>query len=438
VNALATPTAAARGLRWAPDAVARAASRTAGRIGALCGPGLVVAVAYVDPGNFATNTQAGAALGTRLVWVVVAAGLAAMLVQYLSAKLGAVTGRSLPELCRERYGVLPRWLLWAQAEVVTMATDLAEVLGGAIALQLLFGIPLPIGGGAVAAAGVALLALRPERRGRFDVAVAVLLVAVVACFAAQTVLVGGLAGTVRETVAGLRPSLAGDGALLLATGIIGATVMPHAVYLHSGLARREPVPTVGPSATHAAALPLTGPLRRHRRDIAVALGVAGLTNVAILVVAAQALRASPGEDADPIAQTFDALGAAAPAAGALFGLALLVAALAASGVGTLAGDVVLQGFWRRRIPLTVRRLVTLAPTLGVLALGVDPTWALVLSQVVLACGVPFALVPLLRLTADPAVMGHGVNRRVTTLAAAVVTLVVSGLDLVLVVRTVLG
>jgi manganese transport protein len=422
VNALATPTADSRGPRWAPDVVVRARARAAASIGRLCGPGLVVAVAYVDPGNFATNTQAGAALGTRLVWVVVAAGLAAMLVQYLSAKLGAVTGQSLPELCRQRYGFLPRCLLWAQAEVVTMVTDLAEVLGGAIALRLLFGVPLPAGGAAVAAAGVALLALRPERRGRFDVAIAALLVAVVACFVAQAVLVGDLPGTARDAAAGLRPSLAGDGALLLATGIIGATVMPHAVYLHSGLARRE----------HAV------PLRRHRRDIGLALTVAGVTNVAILVVTAQVLRGSTTSDADPIAQAFNGLGAATPAAGTLFGVALLVAALAASGVGTLAGDVVLQGFWRRSIPLTIRRLVTLAPTLGVLALGIDPAWALVLSQVVLACGVPFALVPLLRVTADRAVMGAGVNRRLTTVAAAGVTLVVSVLDLMLVGRTVFG
>jgi manganese transport protein len=386
-----------------------------------------VAVAYVDPGNFATNAQAGADLGTRLVWVVVAAGVAAMLVQYLSAKLGAVTGRSLPELCRERYRPASRVLLWAQAEVVTMATDVAEVLGGAIALRLLLGVPLPVGGAVVAAAGVALLALRPERRGRFDVVVATLLLGVVGCFLGQALLVGGLGATAADAATGLRPSLAGEGALLLATGIVGATVMPHAVYLHSGLARRES--GSGGSVRQR--------LQAHRRDIAVALTLAGVTNVAILVVAARAFVGHPPAG-DPIAGAFDALGAIAPAAGVLFGVALLVAALAASGVGTLAGDVVLQGFWRRRIPLTSRRLVTLAPTLGILALGVDPSWALVLSQVVLACGVPFALVPLLRLTTDRGVMGTAVNRRTTTAAAAAVALVVSGLDVVLVVRTFLG
>jgi manganese transport protein len=417
MNALATTYAPARGTtRW------RIAVRRATR---LCGPGLIVAVAYVDPGNFATNTQAGAALGTRLVWVVVAASVAAMLVQYLSAKLGAVTGRTLPELCRERYGLGTRWLLWAQAEVVTMATDLAEVLGGAVALHLLFGLPLPLGGAVVAAAGVALLALRPDRRGPFDVAVAALLIGVVGCFVAQAVLVGGLGATARDAASGLPPSLAGDGALLLATGIIGATVMPHAVYLHSHLARREGL-----------GVPVAQRLRRHRRDIAVALGVAGLTNVAILVVAARALAGRPPTD-DPILGAFTALGDAAPAAGVLFAVALLVAALAASGVGTLAGDVVMQGFWRRKIPLTLRRLVTLAPTLVVLAIGVDPTWALVLSQVVLCCGVPFALVPLVRLTADRALMGEGVNRRRTTAAAIAVTAVVSTLDLVLVAQTLL-
>jgi manganese transport protein len=417
MNALATTYAPARAALRRRVAIRR--------LSRLCGPGLIVAVAYVDPGNFATNTQAGGALGTRLVWVVVAASAAAMLVQYLSAKLGAVTGRTLPELCRERYGVGTRWLLWGQAEVVTMATDLAEVLGGAIALKLLVGLPLPLGGAVVAAAGVALLALRPDRRGPFDVAVAALLVGVVGCFVAQAVLLGGLGATARDAASGLPPSLAGDGALLLATGIIGATVMPHAVYLHSQLARREGL-----------GVPIGARLRRHRRDIAVALGVAGLTNVVILVVAARALAGRPA-GADPILGAFSALGDAVPAAGVLFAVALLVAALAASGVGTLAGDVVMQGFWRRRIPLTLRRLVTLAPTLGVLALGADPTWALVLSQVVLCCGVPFALVPLVRLTADHGLMGEGVNRRRTTVAAAAVSAVVGVLDLVLVAQTLL-
>jgi manganese transport protein len=420
VNALATAVAVDRAPRR-PRLPA-----LAGRLRALAGPGVVVAVAYVDPGNFATNTQAGAALGTRLVWVVVAASAAAMLVQYLSAKLGAVTGRSLPELCRERYGLGARTLLWAQAEVVTMATDLAEVLGGALALNLLLGLPLPLGGAVVAAAGVGLLALRPDRRGPFDVAVAVLLAGVVGCFVAQAVLVGGLGGTARDTAAGMAPSLAGDGALLLATGIVGATVMPHAVYLHSALARRDTLRG-----------PLRACLRRHRRDIGVALGLAGLTNVVILVVAARAFEGRPLRG-DPILGAFKALGGAAPAAGVLFAVALLVSGLAASGVGTLAGDVVLQGFWRRRLPLTLRRLITLAPTLAVLAAGADPTWALVLSQVVLSCGVPFALVPLLRLTADRTVMGEGVNRRGTTMAAVAVTALVCALDLVLVGQALAG
>src|SRR4051794_10861912 len=422
MNALATTYAPARAAVRRRIAIRRLAR--------LCGPGLIVAVAYVDPGNFATNTQAGAALGTRLVWVVVAASVAAMLVQYLSAKLGAVTGRTLPELCRERYGLGIRWLLWAQAELVTMATDLAEVLGGAIALHLLFGLPLPLGGAIVAAAGVALLALRPDRRGPFDLAVAALLVAVVGCFVAQAALVGGLAASARDAASGLAPSLAGDGALLLATGIVGATVMPHAVYLHSALARRGDLSGV--------ALPLRVRLRRHRRDIGVALGVAGLTNVAILVVAARALQGRTQADEAPILGAFRGLGDAAPAAGTLFAVALLVSGLAASGVGTLAGDVVLQGFWQRRIPLTLRRLVTLAPTVAVLAVGTDPAWALVLSQVVLACGVPFALAPLLRLTADRGVMGEGVNRRLTTTVALAVTLLVTGLDLVLVAQTLAG
>ena len=417
----------------APVAVSRWSVRSARPLVALCGPGVVVAVAYVDPGNFATNTQAGASLGTRLVWVVVAASVSAMLVQYLAAKLGTATGRSLPEHCRERYRRPVRLALWAQAEVVTMATDVAEVLGGALALYLLLGVPLPLGGAVVATAGVGLLALRPERRGRFDVAIALLLVAVVGCFLAQTTLVGGVAAVGAGALPGLVPSLAGPDALLLATGIVGATVMPHAVYLHSSLTRRDG------EATDRRPAALAARLRRHRRDIAVTLGVAGLVNLAILLVAARVL--FPGllpEGVDPIVGVHAALGAVAPAAAAAFAVALLASGLAASGVGTLAGDVVMQGFWRRRIPLTLRRLLTLGPALAVLALSVDPTHALVLSQVVLSCGVPFALVPLVRMTADRRVMGAAVNRRRTTVLAVLVTVVVSALDVVLVAQGVLA
>ncbi|MBI4943294.1 MAG: Nramp family divalent metal transporter [Actinobacteria bacterium] len=374
----------------------------------LCGPGVVVAVAYVDPGNFATNTEAGASLGVRLLWVVVVASAAAMLVQYLAAKAGSVTGRSLPELCRDRYPKGVNRFLWVQAEIVSMATDVAEVLGAAVALSLLFGLPLPVGGLLAGAFGVGLLALRPQGRRRFEAAVAALLLVVLACYVYQVLTVGAFAGA----AAGLQPSLAGQGAALLAAGIVGATVMPHAIYVHSSLA-----------STHRI------PLRTHRFDIVASLSAAAFVNVSILLVAATVLSGGRlGEATDTLTAAYEGFGAVGAGMAAAFALALLVAGLAASGVGTLAGDIVMAGFVRRRIPLVTRRLLTLGPAMLVLCLQGSTTQALVLSQVVLSFGVPFALLPLVHITADRALMGRQVNRRLTTVLAVVITLLVCALN----------
>ncbi|MFN8074900.1 MAG: Nramp family divalent metal transporter [Kineosporiaceae bacterium] len=392
------------------------------RLARLCGPGLVVAVAYVDPGNVATNTQAGATLGTRLLFVVLLAGLAAMLVQYLSATLGVATGRSLAEQCRLQYPRAATRGLWVQAEVVTMATDVAEVIGGALALYLLFGVPLPVGGVLVAAVGVGLLLLGTDERNRFQLAVAGLLTVLLTGLA---YLVWRLGPGVGETVAGLRPDLSGPGALVLATGIVGATVMPHAVYLHSALTASRPV--VGSADAVRAAL------RGHRREIVVALTVAACANAAFLLIAAGAFHGDgapiPGVDGGDLEAAHAGLSSYAWPLGAAFAVVLLASGIAASGVGTLAGDVVMQGFLRRRVPLVVRRVVTVAPALVVLWLPVSVTDALVGSQVVLSFGVPFALGPLVHLTASRRVMGTLRVRRSVTVAAGVVAGVISALNL---------
>jgi manganese transport protein len=405
----------------APDATTSASGLAAAlrrRLLRLCGPGVVVAVAYVDPGNFATNTEAGASLGVKLLWVVVTASAAAMLVQYLAAKAGSATGRSLPELCRERYPKAVNRFLWVQAEIVSMATDVAEVLGAAVALSLLFGLPLPVGGLVAGAIGIGLLALRPQGRRRFEAAIAALLLVVLACYVYQVVTVGAFAGAAE----GLRPSLPGPTAALLAAGIVGATVMPHAVYVHSSLA-----------ATHRTLL------RTHRIDILLSLSAAAFVNVAILLVAAKALGGGRLDGAeDTLTGAFEGLAAAGAGVATAFALALLVAGLAASGVGTLAGDIVMAGFVRRRIPLVTRRLLTLGPALAVLWLPGSTTQALVLSQVVLSFGVPFAVLPLVHLTADRSLMGAHVNRRRTTLAALVVTALVCALNTAVIVSVLTG
>ena len=395
----------------------------------IVGPGFVAAIAYVDPGNFATNISAGARYGFLLVWVIAAANLMAVVVQYLSSKLGLVTGRNLAELCRERYPRPVRWFLWAQAEVVAMATDLAEFVGAAIALQLLFGWPgLPAG---IVTAVVALLLLVVQRRGyrAFEIAIAGCLALIVVAFAACLAMVDVPGGAV---LGGLVPRLADDDSVLLAVGIIGATVMPHVVYLHSAL--------VTGRIAHRDERELRLLLRITRVDVVLAMLVAGAVNLAMLVLAATALSSGgPGVPVDTLAGAQVALAitiGAVPAV--LFALALLASGLSSSSVGTLAGQVVMQGFVRRSIPIWVRRLVTIAPAMAVLTMGIEPTMVLVLSQVVLSLGIPFALVPLVHLTASRSVMGAFVNRRSLTVAASAVAAVVVTMNATLLAITFTG
>ncbi|PWJ05444.1 divalent metal cation transporter MntH [Streptomyces sp. NWU49] len=425
---LAPPTRTAEPLAEPADGGRSAAGTTAGsRLRmtlAMLGPAFVVSVAYVDPGNFATNMTAGTRYGPMLLWVIAAANVMAVFVQYLACKAGVATGRDLPQLCRAH---TPRPLnrtLWLQAELVAMATDLAEFVGGAVALHILFGIPLLPAAFIVAATSLLLLTLAPEGRRRFEIVTAALLLVILAGFVYQAAAAGAWSGA----LSGMRPRFADTQSILLATGMIGATVMPHVIYLHSSLAR---------SPARSSWERKRRQLRAHRSALFIALGIAGLVNASMLTIAAAALHGTGTQETLEAFHT--GLGTVlGPGAAFAFALALLASGLASSGVGTFAGQVILRGFLGRRIPLTVRRLVTMAPPLVVLSLGVEPTQALVLSQVVLSFGVPFALVPLLVFTARRRIMGDLVNRRVTTVAAVVVSTVISVLNVLLLVRTFAG
>ena len=392
------------------------------------GPAFVAAIAYVDPGNFATNFSAGSSYGYLLLWVIVAANLVAMLIQTLSAKLGMATGRNLPELCRITFKRPVSRMMWVQAELVAIATDLAEVIGGAIALNLLFGIPLFVGGVITGIVAFGLLALQSRGYRPFELAIAGLL---------GVILLGFLATTLRinvdgaALVPGLVPRFDGTESLLLATGILGATVMPHVIYLHSALTNTRIAPR---NVAERRFL-----MQRQRLDVVVGMGVAGLVNAAMLVIAAALFFGSDIPGTDTLEGVYAGLARVLdqPAAFA-FALALLASGFASSSVGTFAGQVVMQGFIQRRIPLMLRRLLTLSPALVVLGVGIDPTRALVLSQVVLSFGIPFALVPLVLLTRRRDLMAEMVNRRATTVVASLIAALIIGLNGFLIWQTIVG
>ncbi|MGY5883013.1 Nramp family divalent metal transporter [Modestobacter lacusdianchii] len=405
--------------------------KTKRRLWPLLGPAFVAAVAYVDPGNFATNFSGGASFGYTLLWVIVAANLMAMLIQTLTAKLGLATGRDLATCCRERLPRTVTWGLWAQAEAVAIATDLAEIVGGAVALNLLFGVPLWMGGIITAVVAFVLLAAQSRGFRPFERVITGLLLVIGGGFVYTLIGAGVDPGGVAS---GMVPSFAGTDSLLLATGILGATVMPHVIYVHSALTPGRYGDTITAGKTHTGRRSL---LRAQRIDVFIAMGLAGLVNAAMLVIAAQLFTAGDGiESLESVhAGLGDQLGSGAALA---FAVALLAAGFASSSVGTHAGQVVMAGFLRKHIPVLVRRLITLAPALLVLGLGGDPTTALVWSQVVLCFGIPFALVPLLWLTSRKDLMGGWVNRRVTTLAGSVVAALIISLNGYLLVSTFLG
>ncbi len=391
----------------------------------LLGPAFVAAVAYVDPGNVATNVTAGATFGYTLVWVVVLANAMAVIVQYLSAKLGIVTGQSLASHMGEKLPRPARIAYWLQAEGVAIATDVAEVVGGAVALSLLFDLPLLIG--AVVTVLVSMVVLRiGDRFGQsvLERVVIGFLLLIAAGFTAGLFVAPPDAGAVAD---GLVPQFDGTESLLLSSAIIGATVMPHVIYLHSGL-------TAGRLGVRGQRRTVAELLGATRVDVVVALLVAGTLNLALLLTAATSLAGKEGTDTlDGVhALLTSELGAGVAL---LFAVALLGSGLASTSVGCAAGAEVMHGLLRRRVPLMLRRIVTVIPALVVLALGVEPSWALVVSQVVLSVGIPFALVPLLWLTARRSVMGEWVNRTVTTTLAAVIAGLVIALNLALLVLT---
>ncbi len=404
--------------------------RARGRIRGLVpmlGPAFVACIAYVDPGNFATNIAGGADYGYLLVWVIVAANLMAMLIQNLTAKIGIATGQSLPELCREHFPKRTTYMLWIQAELIAMATDLAEFIGAAIALNLLFGVPLFVSGLITSVVAFAILAAQSRGYRRFEAVIFGFLAIIVAGFLYDTLRIGFDAS---GAAAGFLPGFEGTDSVLLAAGILGATVMPHVIYLHSSLTQQR-IPLRDDADRRLM-------LRFNRIDVTIAMTIAGLVNLSMLLIAASLFHES-GTDVDSIEkahQGFNDL--VGPGAALAFALALLASGLASSSVGTQAGQVVMQGFIRRTIPLFLRRGITMAPALIVLAIGLDPTRSLVISQVILSFGIPFALVPVVLLTRRRDIMGPLVNRRITTVIASIVAAVIISLNLFLLYQTFFG
>ena len=393
----------------------------------LLGPAFVAAIAYVDPGNVAANISAGAQFGFALLWVIVLANVMAGLVQYLSAKLGLVTGRSLPEAIGGMLSRPARLAFWIQAEIVAMATDVAEVIGGAIALHILFRLPLLLGG--VITGVVSLLLLRiQDQRGQqiFERVITGLLLLIAIGFTASLFVA---TPPPRDVLGGLVPRFLGKESVLLAAAILGATVMPHAVYLHSGLARdRHGHPDPGPDRRRL--------LRVTRLDVGLAMVVAGAVNAAMLLVAALNMQ---GRGISSIEVAYRAVhDTLSPLIAVFFAIGLLASGLASASVGAYAGAMIMQGLLHRSVPMVVRRLVTLAPALVILAVGLNPTRTLVLSQVVLSFGIPFALIPLVRLTSDRALMGVDTNHRVTTAVGWVIGVMISLLNAVLICLTLAG
>ena len=395
------------------------------RLWPFLGPAFVACIAYIDPGNFATNIRAGSTFGYRLVWVVLVANAMGIVVQTLSAKLGVVTGQNLPEAIRGHFARPIALALWVCAEVVAMATDLAELLGAAIGLQLLFGIPLAYGAVIAAAATLAILAVHRRGTRLLEAIVSGFLAVIAGCYLVETIIGRP---SFSQTIASLTPPhLGGSQATLLATGILGATVMPHVIYLHSALTQAR-IPTTTTNEKRSL-------LRYQLVDIVGAMTIAGLVNLALLLMAAKTFFANGVGEVASIEVAYKTL---EPLLGSLasqvFALSLLVSGLASSVVGTMAGQVIMQGFLARQTPVWVRRAVTLLPPLAVIALGIDPTSALVMSQVVLSFGIPLALLPLVLLTSKTALMGALRNRLSTNVVAYFLAGIVTALNVLLIVQ----
>jgi len=418
-------------------AVLRAAERSLsgerrglGRFTPFLGPAFIAAVAYVDPGNFATNMAGGAQFGYLLLWVVLVANLMAMLIQSMSAKLGIATGMNLPEVCRERFSRPVTFLLWVQAELIAMATDVAEFVGAAIGINLITGLPLFPAALLTGVASFLILSLQSRGFRKLEVVIAAFVGVIVIAFGFQVFAAEPSASGIARGL--FVPGFDGTESVLLAVGILGATCMPHVIYLHSALTQRRVV-----GATEEARRKI---FRFELVDVVIALSIAGLINMSMLITAAAVFHSRGLTDVgDDLNAVYDGLGVyVGTSAAIMFGVALLASGLSSSSVGTMAGQVVMQGFIRRQIPLTLRRTITMVPALVIIAIGVNPSKALVLSQVVLSFGIPFALIPLLLFCRNRALMGSLVNRRSTTVAAVIVTIVIVGLNAFLLEQTLLA
>jgi len=402
--------------------------KKARRILVLLGPAFIAAVAYVDPGNFAANFSAGAEYGYALLWVLVVANLMASLVQYLSAKVGLVTGMSLPEVIAKKLGRKSRIAYWLQAEAVAISTDLAEVIGGAIALNILFGLPLLTGAVITGLVSLLLLVIY-TRRGQkiFErIIVGLLLIIPLGFFAGLFMQPPDAAGM----AAGLAPQLRNADMVLLAAAMLGATVMPHVVYLHSALARDRH----GHVRNKGELLRL---LKATKIDVGAAMVLAGSVNISMLLLAASALRGEPNTDS--LEGIFAALGSnVSPIVAGLFGLSLLVSGFASTTVGAHAGAVIMDGMLKRSIPLLVRRVITIIPAVIIVGFGIDPTQALIISQVILSFGIPFALIPLLLVTSSERIMGEQKNGKLIISVLSVITGIIVLLNLALIWLTIRG
>jgi len=422
MNSLQTRQQLPRGL-WTVD---EALHRTRFRILPFLGPAFIACVAYIDPGNFATNIAGGARFGYTLVWVIVVANLMAALIQTLSAKLGIATGRNLAEVCRDRFSHRTTVGLWLQAEAIAMATDLAEFLGAAIGFSLLLGTSLLISTVLTGIAAFAILGLQRFGFRPFEALIATLVGLVGFCYLIEL----GYAHPDWKEVGrhAVIPGFDGPASVVVAVGILGATVMPHVIYLHSALTQDRIVAETDDDAQKL--------LRYTRIDVIMAMSLAGLINLAMLVVAASTFY---GKDLPMVDSLEGAHRTLTPILGstasALFAIALLGSGLSSSAVGTMSGQVVMQGFINRQIPIWVRRLVTMLPAFVVVAIGLNPSRTLVISQVVLSFGIPFALIPLILFTGNREVMGPLVNRRVTTRIAWLVAGVIVLLNGVLLALT---
>jgi manganese transport protein len=392
------------------------------------GPAFIAAVAYVDPGNFATNMAAGSQYGYMLLWVVLGANLMAMLIQSMSAKLGIATGRSLPEVCRDRFPKPVVIFLWIQAEIIAMATDLAEFVGAALGLYLVFGIPLFAAGLLTGLIAFTILGLQSYGFRRLESVIAVLVGVIVIAFGLEVLGANPSWGAVASNT--LIPHLDGPTSILLAAGILGATVMPHVIYLHSALTQKRIV-GANPEAKRKI-------FHFELVDVVIAMGIAGAINLAMLTMSAAVFgsRGLTNAGAD-LVQVFGGLDRyVGDHSGLVFGIALLASGISSASVGTLSGQVVMQGFIRRQIPIFLRRAITMVPAMILIASHFDPSRALVLSQVALSFGIPFAMIPLILFTRDRKLMGNLVNSRATNLAAYAVAAMIIGLNVFLLYQTV--